>query len=493
MKRRFLAFAILFIGSAAAAGRLPNLELKDISADALPYMKRYAVPITNGAAFSSYLERIQHEHEIKVEEGLLDMMGDYFLTTQKIETGYYFTYKIGSPGREMPQVIRDRASSESEQAELFLKAIDSDVDPARKGLFEKQIRNLSPSDRKEGALKLIRLLFEKSWVFNPAVQKYLASESYHDDSYGFVDRGLRTTSYSHMGTTVDAFFNGSAPEAARKLLPEKAKRILIVGPGLDFSNPELGEEIPQQSYEPFAILDVLLKSRRADFEDVQIDLFDISPRVVDHWEVLLESANQGKPGRLMLVSGSAMLRGGNELSNEMTKSYVAHFGSSLPGVTAEIYTRKSRRPVPRTLEPDSVSLRSLTIPGAVIKKFRPLQGDLTTTDLEKLAAKNGGKYDLIFCFNTMEYLSETERALAGINIRRSLAPNGVFVTDNRFETQGGAVPKPIFETSFFDMAADVVTATGRHLVIYRKVWGDRPVVKGPRSGVQKQSGRWARH
>ena len=109
MKRRFLGFAILFIGSAAAAGRLPNLELKDISADALPYMKRYAVPITNGAAFSSYLERIQHEHEIKVEEGLPDMMGDYFLTTQKIETGYYFTYKIGSPGREMPQVIRDRA------------------------------------------------------------------------------------------------------------------------------------------------------------------------------------------------------------------------------------------------------------------------------------------------------------------------------------------------------------------------------------------------
>ena len=82
---------------------------------------------------------------------------------------------------------------------------------------------------------------------------------------------------------------------------------------------------------------------------------------------------------LMLVSGSAMLRGGNELSNEMTKSYVAHFGSSLPGVTAEISKKKSRRPVPRTLEADSVSLRSLTIPAAVVKKFHPFQGDVTTT------------------------------------------------------------------------------------------------------------------
>jgi len=486
--KQSLAFAVLFISTAAfqkedlrcpsVVGKLPNLELKGISKEALPYLKRYSVPTAEGTAFCRYLDHIQHEHEAKVEEGLLDMMGDYFLTTQTIETGYYFSYKIGYPGREIPQVIRDRASSESEQAELFLKAIDSDADTARKALFEKQIKNLSPSDRKEGALKLIRLLFEKSWVFDPTVQKYLASESYHDDSYGFVDRGLRTTSYSHMGTTVDSFFNASTSEAARKLLPVKAKRILIVGPGLDFSHPELGEKIPQQSYEPFAILDVLLKSKRADFEDVKIDLFDISPRVVEHWEDLLEAANQGKPYRLMLVSGSAMLRGGNELSNEITRSYVAHFGDFLPGVTAEISAEKSRRPVPRTLEPDSVSVRSLTIPAAVVKKFHPFQGDLTTTDLGNLSAENGGKYDLIFCFNTMEYLNETERALAGINIKRSLAEKGIFVTDNRFETdlgerpqqprKGGSIAKPIFEISFFDMAADIITATGRHVVIYRE-------------------------
>src|SRR5205814_8725468 len=178
-------------------------------------------------------------------------------------------------------------------ADLFLKAIDSDPDAARKALFEKQIQNLSLSNRKEGALKLIHLLLEKSWVFNPTVQKYLGSESYHDDSYGFVDRGLRTTSYSHMGTTIDLFFNKPAPESAGKLLPEKAKRVLIVGPGLDFSHPELGEEIPQQSYEPFAILDILLKSKRSDFTNLQIDLFDISPRVVRHWDGLLQSADRG--------------------------------------------------------------------------------------------------------------------------------------------------------------------------------------------------------
>jgi len=184
-----------------------------------------------------------------------------------------------------------------------------------------------------------------------------------------------------------------------------------------------------------------LKSKRSDFEDIKIDLFDISPRVVEHWEDLLKSASQGKPYRLTLVSGSAMLRGGNQVSNEITTSYIAHFGDSLPGVTSEISTRRSRRPVPRTLDPDFVSLRSLTIPASVVKRFRPFQGDLTTTDLQKLALTNGGKYDIIFCFNTMEYLNETERALAGINLRASLAENGVFITDNRFETDLGERPQ----------------------------------------------------
>jgi len=462
----------------SAVRKLPNLDLKAISADALPYLRKYALPAADGGAFCRYLERIQHDHEVKIEEGLLDMMGDYFLTTQKIETGYYFSYKIGFPDREIPQVIRDGASSESEQADLFLNAIDSDSDTARKALFERQIKNLSLSNRREGVMKLIHLLFEKSWVFNPKVQQYLVSDSYHDDSYGFVDRGLRTTSYSHMGTTVDSFLNSSATEAAAKLLPARARRILIVGPGLDFSDPEVGEEIPQQSYEPFAILDILLKSRRSDFDEVKIDLFDISPRVVDHWENLLRSANQGKSHRLILVSGSAMLRGGNQLSNETTTSYMAHFGEGLPGVTSEVSTKKSRRPVPRTLESYSVSLRTLTIPAPVVNKFRPFQGDLTTTDLGKSALRNGGKYDLIFCFNTMEYLNETERALAGINLRESLAQNGVFVTDNRFESDLGERPqqpkkdtsaaKPIFEPSFFELAADAMTVTGRHIVIYRK-------------------------
>ena len=73
----------------AVAGKLPNLELKDLSTDARGYLTKYSLPNSDADAFCHYLESIQHNHEVKVEDGLLDMMGDYFLTTQKIETGYY--------------------------------------------------------------------------------------------------------------------------------------------------------------------------------------------------------------------------------------------------------------------------------------------------------------------------------------------------------------------------------------------------------------------
>src|SRR5262249_50810021 len=158
-----------------------------------------------------------------------------------------------------------------------------------------QIKTLSASNRKEGALKLIRLLLEKSWVFNPEIQKYLGSESYHDDSYVFANRGLRTTSYAHMGATLDSYLNRPGVDASATRFPEKATRVLIIGPGLDFSHPELGEELPQQPYEPFAILDILLKSKRSGFEGIQVHLFDISPRVVEYWEDLVRSANRGNP------------------------------------------------------------------------------------------------------------------------------------------------------------------------------------------------------
>jgi len=76
LQRCITKFCIEKTGSALSFHRqkFPNLDLKTISADTLPYLRKYSLPAADGAAFCRYLERIQHDHEVKVEEGLLDMM-----------------------------------------------------------------------------------------------------------------------------------------------------------------------------------------------------------------------------------------------------------------------------------------------------------------------------------------------------------------------------------------------------------------------------------
>jgi hypothetical protein len=113
-----------------------------------------------------------------------------------------------------------------------------------------------------------------------------------------------------------------------------------------------------------------------------------------------------------------------------------------------------------------------------VKIFHAFEGDMTTTDFRKLASPTDTKYDAIFCFNTLIYLDEKERMLAGVNIREALSDSGVFVTDNRFvKQQGGAAASPIFDTSYLNMVADYneddtnmgpIENPGRRTIVYRR-------------------------
>ena len=459
-----------------------NLTLTELSPEALPYLERYSIPTTDETEFCRYLERLRQEHEAKIDEGLIDMMGDYFWSTQTVETNYYFSYQLSGRADVTPQIILDRASSEDEMVERFMRAIDDDPDVQRRALFDGFIQTLSSADapsRKDGVQKLMNLIFEKSWIFDPEFQQS-AKNANRDDTYNFVERGLRTTTPIIIAALVDRFINS---DTGKEFLPEQISRILIIGPGLQFSSPDVGPTIAQESHEPFTLMDSLLRSGKATFEEVEIDLLDINQRVVEHFR---DAAGSGEPYELHIVMNTDEDRGRAQLGVfDYGRSVL---GSSLPGVDGGLpLPGKSLRPRSGTLDPAETISRSLQIPADIVAKLHSFQGDMTTTDLEKLASADGEKYDVVFCFNTLVYLTESERSLAGINIRKALAENGVFVTDNRFETEAGGDPLqeqsagnaagPIFDTSFFEIVADYnedgsnmgpVEAEGRRTIVYRR-------------------------
>jgi hypothetical protein len=451
---------------------LANLSLTTVSPESLGYIKRYPLP-ANPAEFCTYLERLKRQHQVAVEEGLIDMIGDYYFSTQSIETGYFFSYKYGSPGKQIPQIILDRAAKEDQMLDRFMMAVDRDPDAKRKALMEDLAQKVSAPEklsRRERFQKLTKVITEKSWVFKSQFQQ-TAKEVNRDDNYNFVGRGLRTTTPIFVSALVDHFIRTSTGKEA---LPPKINRMLIIGPGLQLSDPDLGEEIPQESHEPFTLVDSLLRNGLATPGTLEVDLLDINARVVQHFK---DAAASNKPYELHVVI--------NKEENLARESLgFLHYGqdvlgSSLPGVQSTKSTEgTSHRPSRGSLNPAPIVSRSLSIPPAIVKIFHPFEGDMTTTDLRKLRSPADTKYDAIFCFNTLIYLDEKERMLAGINIREALSENGVFVTDNRFVKQeGGSGAGPIFDASFFNMVADYneddtnmgpVDNPGRRTIVYRR-------------------------
>src|SRR5205085_5039047 len=73
------------------------------------------------------------------------------------------------------------------------------------------------------------------------------------------------------------------------------RRVAIIGPGLDFTDKQEGYDFyPQQSIQPFAIVDTLLRLGLAQPETLQVTTFDLSPRVNDHLARARQRALRGQ-------------------------------------------------------------------------------------------------------------------------------------------------------------------------------------------------------
>ena len=184
------------------------------------------------------------------------------------------------------------------------------------------------------------------------------------------------------------------------LFPHNIKRILIIGPGVSMVAVD-NLNNPRQMVEPFALLDILLESDKVDLNELQLDLLNISPDVIDHINLLKTAAEQKQPTSLTL--GLKHIHKGNRMFAE----HFNELGKSIPG--AKITENRAITPFYQTR-------KKIQIPPAIISKLRAIKGDMTATNFSSL-----GSYDLILCFNTVVYLNEQERALAGIGIRKALS------------------------------------------------------------------------
>ena len=113
-----------------------------------------------------------------------------------------------------------------------------------------------------------------------------------EQSVQFDDRGLSSDTSIYPGFSIEQALEAAA--AVRLLGAGNVRRVAIVGPGLDFTDKREGHDFyPQQTLQPFAVIDSLMRIGLANDGGVSVTTFDLSQRVNDHLAAVSERAQAG--------------------------------------------------------------------------------------------------------------------------------------------------------------------------------------------------------
>jgi hypothetical protein len=229
------------------------------------------------------------------------------------------------------------------------------------------------------------------------------------------------------------------------------RRVAIVGPGLDFTDKLEGYDFyPQQSIQPFALVDSLMRHDLAA-PGLQVTAFDLSPRVIRHLDKARERAKAGEAYTLVLP---------RNLDRPWTPGLVDYW-QRIAGWIGE----EAPAPTPPA-NAGRLQVRSVRVRPAVTQAVvaRDLNIVLERTD----AASPADRYDLVIATNILLYYDVFEQALAAANIARLLRPGGLLLTNNQiFELP----PVPLGGVGFTDvtyMALPGIGDTGDRIVWYQR-------------------------
>lgn len=231
----------------------------------------------------------------------------------------------------------------------------------------------------------------------------------------------RSRIYSNRGLSLDtSLLPNFALEEALKTMKSQGllkeggiRRVAIVGPGLDFTDKQEGYDFyPQQSIQPFAVIDSLIRLDLARPEGLKIETLDLNPRVNDHLVRAKKNAERGQSYTLQLP------RSEQAQWKPEAVSYWERFGERI-GIPAE--------PVSIPTEVKGLKVRAVRIrPGVV--------ASVTARDLnvvaQRLELDSAELFDIIIGTNIFVYYDTFEQSLALANVESMLRPGGFLLSNN---------------------------------------------------------------
>ena len=226
----------------------------------------------------------------------------------------------------------------------------------------------------------------------------------------FRDRGLSSD------TSIFADYGIEQTLAAVKaggLLPA-VRRVAIIGPGLDFTDKHEGYDFyPEQTSQPFAVIDSLIRLGMANASQLQLTTFDLSTRINHHLATVRERADR-KDAYVLQLPRAMDMPWTPGLSD-----YWKRFGDSIGDETA-----------PAAVPPTAgkVQMRAVRVRPGVMASITARDLNIVLQRIEPLA--EGERFDLIVATNVLTYYDAFEQSLALLNIATMLKPGGMLLTNN---------------------------------------------------------------
>jgi hypothetical protein len=199
-------------------------------------------------------------------------------------------------------------------------------------------------------------------------------------------------------------------------------RVAVIGPGLDFidkNEQSAYDYYPQQTLQPFALYDSLVRLKLAKANPLSLSIFDISPRVIEHVQRAREHAKKDI-GYVIQLTRDSTLPGPPELIGYW-KTLGDHVGVAIAPITP-----------PRIFQ--GIETRAVQIRPEVVLACQPVDLNIV---LERIDLAPADQFDLLVGTNIFVYYDAFEQALALENAGAMLKRGGLLLTNDRLPAVPG--------------------------------------------------------
>lgn len=202
---------------------------------------------------------------------------------------------------------------------------------------------------------------------------------------------------------------------SKGLLAEgSVERVLVIGPGLDFTDKEEGYDFyPPQTVQPYAVFDSLVRLGLARADALRITTLDVSARVNDHIAHTRERAEKGDAYTIQMTLNPAV--NWKPEAAAYWKEWGSRIGSPVP-------------PIKPPADTGPVDTRAIKVRPEVVLRVAPRDLNVVVERLELNERRE--KFDLVIATNVFVYYDLFEQGLALQNIGAMLRPGGFFLSND---------------------------------------------------------------